>query len=516
VAILLTGGHRRMFQANLMPLVRVYVLVDHAGPIPVAGSTAPVLPRMLDVDLTQLETNPLVSGGLLLMLVGAVLHYLRRLPGALYDFLERFFILKIEVRDEDEAYQWMQLWLADRLDRSLSISVVTRRTRPADPDNDEAVVPPSLNQPTVHFVPAVGTYFFWYRGRFVTLQRTRAETPSSSPVLAGIVSDSAALVRNKESFTLRIFTRSRALARRLIEDCRAKALPDDGKLEIRVPNYGCWSLGTRITPRPLASVILDGNQAGELLADMRAFLASRGWYERIGVPYRRGYLLYGPPGNGKTSVVKALAGELRMSIFLMILSDPDINDNRVNDLLAKVPERSIVLLEDIDCAFVKRQRANGRAGGLTFAGLLNAIDGVAAPEGRLIVMTTNHLDRLDPALIRPGRADVKLGFENATSDQAARLFRRFFPRHAELASEFAERIEDRHHSMATLQDYLMLHRDDPAGAVRQVGAIGTMQLASTAEPRPSGSGAPTPLLDGRGSLKSAHPRFVARVADLSQ
>jgi mitochondrial chaperone BCS1 len=71
-----------------------------------------------------------------------------------------------------------------------------------------------------------------------------------------------------------------------------------------VPNYGCWSLGTRITPRPLASVILDGDQAGELLADMRAFLASRAWYGRIGVPYRRGYLLCEPPGNGKTRVVR--------------------------------------------------------------------------------------------------------------------------------------------------------------------------------------------------------------------
>ena len=84
-----------------------------------------------------------------------------------------------------------------------------------------------------------------------------------------------------------------------------------------------------------------------------------------------------------------------------------------------------------------------------------------------MVMTTNHLERLDPALIRPGRADVKIAFENATADQAGRLYERFFPGEGG-AHAFAGQIEDRVHSMATLQDYLMLHRDDPQEAVDRV------------------------------------------------
>ena len=107
---------------------------------------------------------------------------------------------------------------------------------------------------------------------------------------------------------------------------------------------------------------------------MKDCLASDRWYQETGVPYRRGYLFYGPPGNGKSSVAKALAGELGMSIYLLMLSDPDMNDNRINDLLARVPDKNMLLLEDIDCAFVKRTRRNGREGGLTFAGLLNALD----------------------------------------------------------------------------------------------------------------------------------------------
>jgi chaperone BCS1 len=440
---------------------------------------------MFDLDLSQLALNPFISGGLTLMIVGAVLYYLKRLPGTVYNFIERFFIVKLEVLDEDEAYRWMQVWLAERLHKTLSISVVTRRNEPPDPDDDDPPEP-HHNRPTVYFVPAVGTYFFWYGRRFVTLNRNREKGAGGTALVAAAGGDAHSPLRNKESFTLRIFSRDRDLARRLIEECRDRALPDDGRLDIRVASYGHWYPGARVKPRPLGSVILDGDQAGELLADMRAFLAGRGWYERVGVPYRRGYLLYGPPGNGKTSIVKALAGELGLSIYLLMLSDPDISDHRAADLLAKVPARAIVLLEDIDCAFTRRARADGKTAGLTFAGLLNAIDGVASPEGRIVVMTTNHLDRLDPALVRPGRADVKLLFGNATSEQAGRLFARFFPDRPHLAGDFAARVEGGRYSMAALQDYLMLHRRDPEEAIRRAGEIDTLQLGSTLPDGPSG------------------------------
>jgi mitochondrial chaperone BCS1 len=428
-----------------------------------------------NMDFFQLDSNPFLSGGLILMMIGAILYHLKRIPFILYGFIERFFIISIEILDDDEAYQWMQVWLADRLETTLSISVITKRNRPFHSEEDEPLLDSGKIKPAIYFIPAVGTYFFWYKGRFVTLSRDRQEN-SASP-LTSTNGDSKSLLRNKESFTFRIFSRDKNLARLLIEECRERALPDDNKLDILIANYGCWALGTRVKPRPLSSVILDGNQAGELLADMKEFLASHDWYQAIGVPYRRGYLLHGPPGNGKTSVVRALAGELNMSIYLLMLSDRDMNDNRINDLLAKVPVKSILLLEDIDCAFTKRKQASSKDNGLTFSGLLNALDGVASSEGRIIVMTTNHIEKLDPALIRPGRADVKLAFENATADQARQLFERFFPQHVHLADDFARLIEDGKFSMATLQDYLMLHRRDPEEAVRRANEIGKLQIS---------------------------------------
>lgn len=102
-----------------------------------------------------------------------------------------------------------------------------------------------------------------------------------------------------------------------------------------------------------------------------------------------------------------------------------MTDDRLNHLMNHVPERSILLLEDIDAAFNERKQTGedqGYLSGVTFSGLLNALDGVASADERLIFMTTNHPERLDPALIRPGRVDYKALIDNATEDQVRAMF----------------------------------------------------------------------------------------------
>src|SRR5438270_222739 len=104
------------------------------------------------------------------------------------------------------------------------------------------------------------------------------------------------------------------------------------------------------------------------------------------------------------------------------------------------------------------------SGRVTFTGLLNALDGVVASEGRVMFMTTNHIDRLDPALIRPGRVDVIQGLYYASRHQMHRIWEKFFPEHPELAEKFADCILPNTVSMAYLQNYLMAYRGDPEAA----------------------------------------------------
>jgi chaperone BCS1 len=132
------------------------------------------------------------------------------------------------------------------------------------------------------------------------------------------------------------------------------------------------------------------------------------------------------------------------------------------------------VLEDVDAAFVQRQGADTPRSSVTFSGLLNCLDGVLSGEDRVIFMTTNHLDRLDPAIIRPGRVDLVSYLDDADEAQVERFFASFYPiaaeadaaAHAKLAVVFARRVSELgvKVSMAHLQGFLLAFKDDPEAA----------------------------------------------------
>jgi len=237
--------------------------------------------------------------------------------------------------------------------------------------------------------------------------------------------------------------------------------------------------------RPIQSVILDAGIRERIVHDVKDFLGSQQWYVDRGIPYRRGYLLYGPPGSGKSSFIQALAGDLNFGIALINLSERGMTDDKLADLLTKLPPRSLLLLEDADAAFRNRRQMDedGYSGGtVTFSGLLNALDGVAAGEERISFLTTNHIDRLDEALIRPGRVDMTVRIGEASRYQAAEMWDRFYgdiDGDGQGRQHFLERLEmlglvasdagDRkatyHTSTAAIQGLFQFNKDNMEGAI---------------------------------------------------
>lgn len=227
----------------------------------------------------------------------------------------------------------------------------------------------------------------------------------------------------------------------------------------------CWHNWRPVSskkPRSIESVILDGGNAEMLMQDMRKFKESAQWYIDKGVPYRRGYMLHGPPGTGKTSFTQAIAGEMNMNVCYLNLSGNQIDDDGLNRALNQAPMNSIILLEDIDGIFKKREAITKETRGrhVTFSGLLNALDGVRSQEGAIIFMTTNHIERLDPALLRPGRCDLTVKLNNASHSQMKHMFKRFFnDATPEETEKFANQLPEYKISMAKMQGHFLEYRN---------------------------------------------------------
>ncbi|XP_047321077.1 AAA-ATPase At3g50940-like [Impatiens glandulifera] len=177
------------------------------------------------------------------------------------------------------------------------------------------------------------------------------------------------------------------------------------------------ALGTCISvklnhPSTFETMAMDPTTKKDLMDDLDRFLKRREFYRRVGKAWKRGYLLYGPPGTGKSSLIAAMANYLKFDIYDLELTRLRSNSDFKN-LLLKTENRSILVIEDIDCSaeFHTRQDVGGLGDDndkqLTLSGLLNFIDGLWSSYGdeRIIVFTTNHKDKLGPALLRPGRMD---------------------------------------------------------------------------------------------------------------
>lgn len=408
-----------------------------------------------------LQSNEIFSGGLMLMVGGALLAYFRNLPGKLYSLIRRQLIIEIDILDRDQAFEWVEKWLAQHAYARKRARALTIKTESIDYE-ERRENPAMDSRPRVLFAPAPGVHWFFFRGRLIFLHRERPKLNESNQ---------SANVR--ECFNITIFSRNRQLARELLEEAREVAMPkNDVRLTIHRGSCGYWNEQMKRLPRAQESVILVNGMLDDMIQDARTFLTRRAWYHERGIPYRRGYLLHGPPGTGKSSAVVAVASALGMDIATLSLGDSSLEDGNLAELFGNIPINSLILMEDIDCAFMERKGTEDKRSKVTFSGLLNAIDGVAAGEGRILFATTNHIERLDPALIRPGRIDRKFFVGFASRDQAARLFKRFFPNlDSAYADEFAQRLPENLITMSSLQTHLLLYAHDAKLAIRHVDEV---------------------------------------------
>ncbi|KAL1632593.1 hypothetical protein SLS56_003492 [Neofusicoccum ribis] len=392
-----------------------------------------------------------------------------------FSLFQTYYMSNVYIDDSDDLYDSVLEWIAEqRMSKvSRSIKAVTRygmSHTEAEEDSDGAMdeqgifnygkwsakIPP-------RYEPYFGSHRFWHSGRMYMFDRSRREV-APNPFQPSR--------REEELIKLACIGRSTLPIKVLLDYIKMWSIEKETAMTVirrpaskdRSRYAGAWDRLRSKPSRPIETVALDPEQKENIIADINEYLhpSSPRWYATRGIPYRRGYLFHGPPGVGKTSLAYALAGIFGLDIYNISLLEPTLTESDLNRLFNNLPQRCIVLLEDIDSAGLlrdeksdqddaaninnkkkeefsaetlakalttanrKQKQADDNKQGISLSGLLNAIDGVATHEGRVLVMTTNHPEKLDDALIRPGRVDMQVEFSLASHDQMRDIFIRMY------------------------------------------------------------------------------------------
>jgi len=338
------------------------------------------------------DGNQMIGGAISLWLMGVITYFCRNIPLKVFEFLKK------------------QL-------------------------TTEIVLTNSHRSETVTSV-GYGRHVIWFRNRPIWINLERENSMSE---------------RDKEVLTITKIGRSHKMFNELIKDIDCKDDKDD-MIEFEVARYGDWRFAGYQPKRHFGSVVIKPEIQQKLVGTIDNFIDREDWYKEHGIPYSLGILLYGPPGTGKTSLIKAIASYLNRKIKTISATALSVEP----DLLANVENNCILVVEDIDsCVSAKkrgddyrenfepdliegqsRSKSSTNENTLTVndkkesffsvANLLNAIDGLAPSHGRILIMTTNYIDKLDAAILRPGRCDLKVEISYFDKEMFALFLQRFF------------------------------------------------------------------------------------------
>lgn len=238
-------------------------------------------------------------------------------------------------------------------------------------------------------------------------------------------------------------------------DSRFYVAPDPMKFDIYTSRYShgsCeWGKHGRRPDRSMDTIYISDEQKHTIVTRLEKFYSSKNMYRKYSVPYKRVHIFYGEPGTGKTSTIVALATHFNKGICKLTLH-PGMTSQNLENLFKTVPSNHFLVLEDVDALFKNRDANKDTS--FDFSTLLNCMDGITTVQSLVVFMTTNHIDTLDPAFMRPGRVDMAVKFSSPGREAILQCLRSLGEAYAHEHEEFVSRYGDKISSIAALQKHL--------------------------------------------------------------
>lgn len=252
----------------------------------------------------------------------------------------------VEIKGDDDTFKWVNKYMQDK-GLIVDDTVLLAKIKQNEGNWWEEIfkAKDDKKKPEVDFAPGAGMHIFKFKGKTMWVTHVIGKT-----ITTGWEKQPTEL----ETIHIVTWGTDTAIIKELIDAAVEHCMEKENDL-IGIYELHRWGLGwTKVQskrPRSLESVILDKDNATKLLDDIKHFQSSANWYMDMGIPYRRGYLLFGPPGTGKTSFTLAVAGALKLNICYLNLSGENMDDDGLNRALNQAPANCIILLEDIDAIF---------------------------------------------------------------------------------------------------------------------------------------------------------------------
>jgi chaperone BCS1 len=355
--------------------------------------------------IETIKNNQLLLAGIGLSGAGIITFWVKDVPRIVYASLKREFTTELLMTSANSIFHDMMKWIEKRYSH--------KNFRKLKLSNGQWGY-------NTHATTSIGygAHCIRYNGVFLVMTLTKDAANQSS--------------YDKETLSVVKLGRSRKLFDKLVKEVQ-ECEKDSSKIEI-YKMEDSWMHVKDQKKRNMDSIFIEKDKKDLLIRSLSNFIKNEEWYLSHGIPYQLGILLYGAPGTGKTSLIKAISGYLDYPIYY--LSPQKLS--KIETAMSTLRDKCVVVVEDIDSNFLTHSRAiksekseeDNMMEGFAMTSLseiLNSLDGMFSAHGRILIATTNHVENLDPALTRPGRIDVKIEIGYVNNEILKYFIDKFYP-----------------------------------------------------------------------------------------
>ena len=382
--------------------------------------------------------NQLFTGTVLLAILTYVGYQLRTVPTLIWEQIRKRVVYSAYIEETSELFIYFEVWLSEFHEQCFkNVKASMSNDNKKEPSNnteiDEKLV---LSHYTDMFI-------LKYNGKRLLITKGREKFENASDLRNAFYNN----------FKIEGWFAKNQINKLLNEVIEYnKSIRKVKQIIYTNNNWGDWMYFGEVYGKTINNIVIDNKQT--IIDDIKDFISKENWYFKRGLTYKRGFLFYGSPGNGKTSLCLALAKYFNRHIQFLNLNDLE-KDSSLFVAFNNIKNNSILVVEDVDAIFGTREGKSK----ISFSALLNCMDGAFSKYGVITIMTTNHIDKIDEALIREGRIDVKINIDNPKKEMVESYLSLFYETTVELQGY------DFDFSMSKIQEICLQNKNNLNNAI---------------------------------------------------